>query len=36
MYLPEKKGHVLVLEGDLNELADRLVGVLKEKTTVLR
>ncbi|MGZ6347075.1 MAG: electron transfer flavoprotein subunit beta/FixA family protein [Anaerolineales bacterium] len=36
MYLPEKKGHGLVLEGDLNELADQLVGVLKEKTTVLR
>ncbi len=36
MYLPEKKGHGLVLEGDVNEVADRLVGVLKEKTTVLR
>jgi electron transfer flavoprotein beta subunit len=36
MYLPEKKGHSLVLEGDFNELADKLVGILKEKTTVLR
>ena len=36
MYPPEKKGHGLVLEGDVNEIADKLVGVLKEKTTVLR
>ncbi len=36
MYPPEKKGHGLVLEGDLNEVADKLVGILKEKTTVLR
>jgi electron transfer flavoprotein beta subunit len=36
MYPPEKKGHGLVLEGDLNELAVKLVGILKEKTTVLR
>jgi electron transfer flavoprotein beta subunit len=35
MYPPEKKGHGLVLEGDVNEIADKLVGVLKEKTTVL-
>ena len=36
MYPPEKKGHGLVLEGDINEIADKLVGVLKEKTAVLR
>ncbi len=36
MYPPEKKGHGLVLEGDINEIADKLFGVLKEKTTVLR
>ncbi len=36
MYPPEKKGHGLVLEGDPNEIADKLVGILKEKTTVLR
>jgi electron transfer flavoprotein beta subunit len=36
VYPPEKKGHGLVLEGDVNELADKLVAILKEKTTVLR
>ena len=36
MYLPEKKGHGLVLEGDVKETADKLVAILKEKTTVLR
>ncbi len=36
MYPPEKKGHGLVLEGDVNEMADKLVGILKEKTAVLR
>lgn len=36
MYPPERKGHGLVLEGDVNEIADKLVGVLKEKTTILR
>jgi electron transfer flavoprotein beta subunit len=36
MYLPEKTGHGLVLEGDVNESADKLVAILKEKTTVLR
>jgi electron transfer flavoprotein beta subunit len=33
---PEKKGHGLVLEGEVNELAGKLVAILKEKTTVLR
>ncbi len=36
VYPPEKKGRGLVLEGDVNELADKLVAILKEKTTVLR
>lgn len=36
MYRPQKKSGGLVLEGDLNVLADRLVNLLKEKTTVLR
>jgi electron transfer flavoprotein beta subunit len=35
MYLPEKKGSGLVLEGDVNEMADNLVSILKEKTTLL-
>jgi electron transfer flavoprotein beta subunit len=36
MYPPEKKGRGLILEGDINEIADKLVVILKEKTTVLR
>lgn len=32
---PEKKGGGLVLEGDAAELADKLVELLKQKTTVL-
>lgn len=35
-YPPAKKSGGLVLEGDVGELADRLVGILKEKTAVLR
>lgn len=35
LYFPEKRGGGLVLEGDLNELADRLIKVLKEKTAAL-
>ncbi len=35
MYFPEKKGGGLVLEGDVGELADRLIQILKEKTGVL-
>lgn len=34
-YYPEKKGGGLVLEGDVNELADKLISILKEKTGVL-
>lgn len=35
LYFPEKKGGGLVLEGEVGDLADQLVQILKEKTTVL-
>ncbi len=35
LYLPEKKGGGLILEGDPAELADKLIAILKEKTAVL-
>ena len=35
LFFPEKKGGGLVLEGDAADLADRLIGILKEKTSVL-
>lgn len=35
-YHPAKKGTGIVLEGDVAEQAERLVGILREKTTVLR
>jgi len=35
LYFPEKKGGGLVLEGDVGDLADQLVKILKEKTAVL-
>ncbi len=35
MYFPEKRSGGLVLEGDAADLADRLIGILKEKTAVL-
>ncbi len=35
MYFPEKKGGGLVLEGEVGELADQLIKILKEKTGVL-
>jgi electron transfer flavoprotein beta subunit len=35
LYLPEKKGTGLILEGDVADLADRLIKILKEKTAVL-
>ncbi|WP_310601049.1 electron transfer flavoprotein subunit beta/FixA family protein [Desulfobulbus sp.] len=34
-YFPEKKGGGLVLEGEIPELADKLIQLLKEKTSVL-
>lgn len=33
---PAKKGGGLVLEGDINDLVDKVIGILKEKTAVLR
>ena len=35
LYFPEKKGTSLVLEGDVSDLADSLIKILKEKTAVL-
>ena len=35
-YPPAKKGGGIVLENDINEMDDKLIGILKEKTTVLR
>jgi len=36
MFFPEKKGGGLILEGEAGELADRLISILKDKTTVLK
>ncbi len=33
---PPRKGDCMLLEGDVNEMADRLLGILREKTTVVR
>ncbi|TSK05314.1 MAG: electron transfer flavoprotein subunit beta/FixA family protein [Geobacter sp.] len=33
---PAKKGSAVVLEGELADQVDRLIGILKDKTTVLR
>ena len=35
LYYPEKKGTGLILEGDVSDLADRLIKILKEKTAAL-
>ncbi len=35
MFFPEKKGGGLVLEGDAAELAEQLIKILKDKTSVL-
>ncbi len=35
MYFPEKKGGGLILEGDIADLTDQLIKILKEKTGVL-
>ncbi len=35
MFFPEKKGSSVVLEGDPAEIAERLIRIIKEKTTVL-
>ena len=36
MYPPARKGGGIVIEGDVNDQIERLFGILKEKTTVLR
>ncbi len=36
VYPPARKGGGIVLEGDLNDVAQRLIGILKEKTAVVR
>ena len=36
VFVPEKKGGGMILEGDEKELADKLIAILKEKTTVLK
>ncbi len=35
MYFPEKKGGGLVLEGEVSDLVDQLLKILKDQTTVL-
>jgi electron transfer flavoprotein beta subunit len=35
IYFPEKKGDGLVLEGEIGNLADQLIKILKDKTAVL-
>lgn len=36
MYPPAKRGGGIVIEGEVNDQLDKLMGILKEKTTVLR
>jgi electron transfer flavoprotein beta subunit len=36
MTFPEKKAGGVVLEGEIGELADKLIGILKEKTAVFK
>ena len=36
MYPPARKGGGIVIEGDVNDQIDRLLGILKDKTTVFR
>lgn len=36
VFIPEKKGGGIILEGDESQLADKLITILKEKTTVLK
>jgi electron transfer flavoprotein beta subunit len=36
VYPPVKRGGGIVLEGDVTDMAERLVGILKEKTAVVR
>jgi electron transfer flavoprotein beta subunit len=34
MYFPEKKGGGLILEGEVADMTDQLIKILKDKTTV--
>ena len=36
IYPPTKKGDGIVLQGDVNEIANQLIVILKERTTVIR
>ncbi len=36
IYPPAYRGAGIVLEGEVNDMADRLIGILKDKTTVVR
>ena len=36
VFIPEKKGGAQILEGEPAELADKLIAILKEKTTVVK
>jgi len=35
-YTPARKGSGIILEGDVNEMAGRLLGILKDKTAVIK
>ncbi|HYA88665.1 MAG TPA: electron transfer flavoprotein subunit beta/FixA family protein [Nitrospirota bacterium] len=35
-YAPARKGSGILLEGDVNDVAERLYGILKDKTTVVK
>ncbi len=35
-YAPAKKGSGIILEGDVNDMVAKLLGILKEKTTVVK
>lgn len=35
-YAPARKGSGILLEGDVNDMAERLLSILKEKTTVVK
>jgi electron transfer flavoprotein beta subunit len=35
-YPPARKGSGIILEGEISDLADKLLGILKEKTSVVR
>ena len=35
MYFPEKKGGGIILEGDVGNMVDEIITILKDKTGVL-